>query len=276
MCIGCEPLWSHKDASGQKENLVFRAKMAILSVGQAIFAFLGLYVRPARAGNFAFIEQFFVAKSVGHPLVLIGNGSDGSYVIPDDLKDIELCFSPGVGPTSRFEEEIFDRYGIKSFLIDASVPFVPSTRTDFFHFEQKFLGAVDFENYISLDSWVAARTMNDKASDLILQMDIEGHEFASLLACSDETLKKFRIIALEIHFLDALRLDFFKTVVEQCLRKLDQYFVVCFARPNDCCGNVTIKGTKFPRVIEITLLRKDRILDNKYDEVQTFKIKNLE
>ena len=192
-------------------------------------------------------------------MVLIGDGRDGSYVLPDDLKGIKFCFSPGVGPTSQFETEIFDIYGIHSYLIDASVNSVPGERNDFYKFERKFLGATSYNEFISLDDWVNENDAMFEKNDLLLQMDIEGHEFVSLLAADDQTLCRFRIIAMEIHFLDLLNLDLFSSIFEQFVRKLDKYFVVCYARPNDCCGFVSVGPKKLPRVMELTLIRRDRI-----------------
>lgn len=206
---------------------------------------------------------------------MIGDGTDGTYIIPDDLQGIQKCFSPGVGPSSQFEESIYDRYGIKSYLIDASVSKVPSDRSDFYVFEKKYLGASTYDNYIDLDTWVATYAGENPKEELLLQMDIEGGEFSALLACPNEVLNRFRIIALEIHFLDALNLEFFASLVEQTFRKLDSNFQVCYAHKNDCCGSIRVGSVVFPRVIEVTLIRKDRVLNDTKVELQNFHIKNL-
>lgn len=52
------------------------------------------------------------------PLMRLGGNWDGGYLLPDDLKDIAACFSPGVSNTKRFEDELLDRYGIPSHMCD--------------------------------------------------------------------------------------------------------------------------------------------------------------
>ena len=253
----------------------FRMKMAILNVIQSLFLSAGAYIRPARAPAMDFISSFLSAKPCGFDMEMIGDGSDGTYVLPNDLDGIEMCFSPGVGPSSQFEEAIFDAYGIRSFLIDASVPSVPTDRDDFFVFDRKFLGASTYGDFIDLETWVMQHASDEIGKDLLLQMDIEGAEFSALLACPKDILKRFRIIALEVHFLDAMNLEFFASTVEQTFRKLDEIFVVCYARANDCCGSLRVGSKSFPRVAEVTLIRRDRVVLGNSVERREFVIRNL-
>ena len=174
---------------------MFKVKMFILDKLQNLLLIFGAYIRPRRLKTSDFITSFLEPKNVGLEMVLIGDGRDGSYVLPDDPKGIKFCFSPGVGPTSQFETEIFDIYGIHSYLIDASVNSVPGERNDFYKFERKFLGATSYNEFISLDDWVNENDAMFEKNDLLLQMDIEGHEFVSLFAADDQTLCRFRIIA---------------------------------------------------------------------------------
>ena len=67
-----------------------------------------------------FIEKFR-PKSVGKKLIRIGGEGDGGYLLPDDFSHISACFSPGVDVSSTFEEDLADRYSIKSFMADFSV-----------------------------------------------------------------------------------------------------------------------------------------------------------
>ena len=68
------------------------------------------------------------------PLIRVGGNWDGAYLLPDDLKNIAACFSPGVSNTKRFEDELLDRYGIPSCLLytspsprDATLSRMPSS-----------------------------------------------------------------------------------------------------------------------------------------------------
>ena len=53
-------------------------------------------------------------------LRLVGDGKDGSYVVPAETFGATCVISAGVGPTSCFEIE-FANLGLKCVLIDGSV-----------------------------------------------------------------------------------------------------------------------------------------------------------
>ena len=55
------------------------------------------------------------------PLIRVGSKNDGGYLIPDDLKGISTCFSPGVDINSSFENDLLMRKNINSHLADFSV-----------------------------------------------------------------------------------------------------------------------------------------------------------
>ena len=250
-----------------------KIKMRFFSLLQNFLLIFGIYARPRKIPSNNFIFDYLEAKNVALELIMVGDGTDGTYVLPNDLAGVEFCFSPGVGPTSQFEEFLYDHFKIKSFLIDASVEKVPSSRTDFYNFEKKFLGAFTHADTVCLKDWVNEK-VGALSQDLLLQMDIEGAEYASILESDDDTLKRFRIIALELHGLDLLNNQVFASMFEQVLRKLSQNFIVCFARANDCCGEVSIGGTKLPRVMELTLIRKDRVHSIVNDPIRSFAIAN--
>ena len=45
----------------------------------------------------------------------IGSNKDGGYLIPNILKDVKYCFSPGVDDKVSFEKFLIDKYGIICF-----------------------------------------------------------------------------------------------------------------------------------------------------------------
>jgi len=191
------------------------------------------------------------------PLLRIGSEYDGGYLIPDDLEGIAACFSPGVDTNASFEKELHKREGIPSHLADYSVG-GPPLGFAAESFSKKFLGAFDDDVYITLDSWVSEKTQSTKFQDLLLQMDIEGGEYATILRASDETLERFRIIIIEIHDIEAWAQPNFFSIVEIFFQKLLANFHVVHNHPNNCCGVVDIGGFLAPRVFELTFLRKDR------------------
>ena len=203
------------------------------------------------------INQLYPIKNK-FDLIRIGGESDGGYLIPNDLKGISACFSPGVDYTANFEIELLSLYGISSHLADYSVE-IPPPGLKAKSFIKKYIGTVNDEIFITLDNWVGSKENSKVNDDYLLQMDIEGGEYTAILNINEETLKKFRIIILEIHNVESWgQNDFFNLIVCPFFRKLLKYFHVVHNHPNNCCGIVNLGGVLAPRVFELSLLRKDR------------------
>jgi hypothetical protein len=196
------------------------------------------------------------------PLLRIGGEWDGAYLVPDDLGDVAACFSPGVNNWKTFEDELVNVHGIACHMCDHSsdveafaTPLIEGRQT----FLKKWLDVTGATDSIALADWVAMRAPG--TADLLLQMDIEGAEYRNLLGTPDDVLRRFRIVVLELHGLEAaLDPDRFEERLGPLLRKLDRHFLCVHAHPNNCCGEVMLPGTgmNLPRVIELTFLRRDR------------------
>lgn len=189
-------------------------------------------------------------------LIRVGPGGDGGYLLPDDLDGIDYVFSPGVSDESGFESALADR-GMQVFLADYSVD-GPAERHDNFVFDKKFVGSFADDRFVTMDGW-KRQHIGDYGGDLLLQMDIEGYEYEVILATSPALLSQFRIIALEVHFLEHWLSRPYFDIVSRAVRKLLATHAVVHIHPNNCCGSVTSKGLELPRIVEITLHRRDRI-----------------
>lgn len=189
-------------------------------------------------------------------LIRIGGDNDGGYLLPNDLTGISACFSPGVADNSSFELDLFNKTGIESHLADYSVTGPPEG----YHpksFLKKYLGPINDETYITLDSWIKSKEDKDKL-DYILQMDIEGGEYLTLLTTNVENLKKFRIIVLEMHNVYAWGQKNFFNIVNGLFDKILQHFYIVHNHPNNNDGLLNVNEVEVPRTIELTLIRKDR------------------
>jgi hypothetical protein len=191
-----------------------------------------------------------------HPLVRIGGVYDGGYLVPDDLQGIAACFSPGVANNASFEMDMLSR-GVHSHLADYSVDGPPAGLQPM-SFEKKFLGSFNSEVFTTLDQWVADKAGTSDHEDYLLQMDIEGAEYETLLAASSSTLRRFRIIVLEVHDVESWGCPPFFRLVQASFEKLLQDFHVVHSHPNNWCGVVNLNGIVSPKVFELTFLRKDR------------------
>lgn len=215
------------------------------------------YVLPLKSGHSALTTLLNSTHPVAtqYPLIRIGSDGDGGYLVPDDLEGITTCFSPGVGNVSRFEEDCALR-GMRVFMADRSVQGPPSNNPKF-DFLNKYIGLVDTDEYISLDSWIDS-SVSSSDGDLILQMDIEGAEWLALANVSRRNLMRFRIIVVELHAVDSIVYSQFFELRAPVLTRLLEDFVCVHLHPNNDGKSVVSKGINIPCVLEMTLLRKDR------------------
>lgn len=191
------------------------------------------------------------------PLIRIGNERDGGYLLPDDLDGLTASFSPGVSTEIGFDLAIMGR-GIPCFLADASVDGLVQPHP-LATFDKLFLGPRTEGIFISLDDWV--QRYAGGGGDLLLQMDIEGAEYETLAAASDETLARFRIIMIEFHGFHRMFSPKHLAKMEPVFRRLSEQFALLHLHPNNAAPAVSAGGITLPPVFEATYIRKDRVTD---------------
>lgn len=99
----------------------------ILAAIEATLLGFGYQVKKT-IGNDEILEVIKLLRPISTEieLIRIGGEGDGGYLVPNDIDGIKYCFSPGVGLTSSFEEDITKR-GVKSlagtsvFLVDTII-----------------------------------------------------------------------------------------------------------------------------------------------------------
>ena len=202
----------------------------------------------------------FVPYENGYPLIRIGRNGDGGYLVPDDLAGIAACYSPGVGDSWEFERQLADSHGIPSNMLDDTVK-PPTGLTSMQSFVSLKLGAFTTSKQLSLQDWVGQNSATGSADDLILQMDIESHEWLSLLGTPSPVLTRFRILIVEFHSLPlASNPWILSNVYNPTISRLLEDFDIIHCHPNNAVGTFRYLGIDFPDTLEITFHRKDRAL----------------
>lgn len=232
-------------------------RKTLKAAGVRLAAALGFHAAARTpAAEIRALLQTLWPVDAGIPLTRIGPTGDGGYLVPDDLADVRYVFSPGVSTESGFEAALAER-GMQVFLADYSVD-GPAQAHARFSFDKRFVGAVSDQRHITLDDWYAAKLGNEEA-ELLLQMDIEGAEYETLLATSAALLRRFRVLVIEFHWLPQLWNAPFFALAARTFAKLRATHTVVHIHPNNCCGSVTSGGIEIPRIAEFTWLRNDRL-----------------
>lgn len=209
------------------------------------------------------VVTFLAPKPSSTKLMRVGGNSDGAYLVPQNMEGISACFSPGVANRKDFEDELLEKYGVRSHLLDASSDveqFQTPLKEGLQTFRKEWLASKSSEGSISLDDWVEVTEPGD-VGDLLLQMDIEGAEYDALLAASSSVLKRFRIAVIEFHNVHEMMTgtESNRERLRKTMAILDELFISVHVRANNCCRCDKIPGTEIrvPQVLEATLIRKD-------------------
>jgi hypothetical protein len=227
---------------------------------QNIMMYFGMYLRYYKTPEpivLKSIKKLLTCKNDTSQLVRLGPlDEDGGYYLPKHFK-AKYCISPGVGPTSEFEQELEIKYDVPSLMLDASVK---KPRQDLLKsiFIKKFLGTRNDIETINLKSAIKCAEENFGACDNnILQMDIEGNEFLILCAEADLVRQKFEVLVLELHFVDMIVFPHLCNLYESILKKLNDDYTLVHSHINTCCGSFNISKLSFGRVYELTFVRNE-------------------
>lgn len=195
------------------------------------------------------------ATPVGLSKVRIGNPhGDGGYVMLDDWEDVVGAVSIGIGGDVSWDLAIAER-GIDVFQYDHTVPCPPISHPRF-RFHSIGIGPDDSADsrLRSLEQIVGDIPLD---GDLILKMDVEGTEWATLPTAHSPVMHRFAQIVIEAHEplagSDANRLH--NLGVLSTLRRTHE---VVHVHANNYAPVESFAGVRVPSVLEITYLRKTR------------------
>ena len=219
---------------------------------------LGLLIRHCSPyTDISRVIELLEVKDCSSKLVKIGGENDGSYFVPNVFDRIDFCVSPGVGPSSTFELELERDFQISSLMIDSSVDNPASELKNGVHIK-KFLSAYTDDKNIDIErATLKAKDLFSSQKRGILQIDIEGSEFHSLLGKISHISEHYEILLLEIHFLDLLCFPFFLGLVEALLEEINSEYNLVYLNENTCCGKLSFGANKIARVIELSYLKKN-------------------
>ena len=231
-------------------------------------------------------------KKINIPLIRLGPNRDGGYLVPDCLHDCKYLFSIGVGSVSDFEMDFINYskspdYNIhnnrQAFLLDkleyTDQNYALSNDEGILkNFENKWLGTKNDDSTITLDNFVNSKEhIINGNKNLVLQMDIEGNEYISIVATSDKTLSRFKILVFELHYLHYLNNRIFSILFNSFMDKILENFILCHLHPNNGRSVINIHGVSIPKFLEATFIRKDqcKLIEGELKIPHSFDKKNL-
>lgn len=187
--------------------------------------------------------------------VRVGRPHDGGYVMVEDWQGLAGAISIGIGDDDAWDRAMLG-HGCRVAQFDHTITAPPGT-ADGLRWQPLGIGTADVNNLRTLRSLIALSGLPE-AGDLVLKMDVEAAEWP-VLAAGEATapLGRFRQILIELHWFDRIGEDRWYAEAEAALRHLTRSHAVVHVHANNWGGAALIGGVPFPRVLEVTLLRRD-------------------
>lgn len=189
---------------------------------------------------------------IGKKLIRVGEEGDGGYLIPDDLDNIKYCFSAGVGNLTKFENDLLNKYQIKSIMADPSKidkKLLP-LNSKFFN---KKISIYNSDTQININDFI------DVNDEIILKIDIERDEYENIICLNEQKFNQIRILIIEFHDLRNLRSNFFCSLFNKILDRLNNIFYICHIHPNNTGKIKKIGNYNIPDMLEVTFINKNRL-----------------
>ena len=236
------------------------------------------------------IYKYFCPKKVkGKNLKLFGILGDGAYILTDDLKDINIAYSFGIDGEFSFDLKIADQ-GIDVYMFDHTINGLSFDRYnigqnknfehDINYYQKKlhfFKIGITGSNEHPSNMKTLEEILRDNGhlneKNMILKMDAEGAEWEMLKGLSDDILKKFKYITLELHLTNEPK-DYHYDVI----KKLSKFHQVIFIRYNNAQSIIQFGNNKIGGLIEVTYMIKKGnkfIRDNSIYPEKNFYFKNV-
>ena len=212
------------------------------------------------------IYHLIAPKQVrGKERILVGEKKDGCYVLLNDFSNIKIAYSFGVGPFIQFDKDLADK-GIEVYMYDHTINSLPYNHAKF-HWKKIGITGKNKSNSLlkSLEELIIENGHSSE-DNMILKMDIEYHEWESLIDASEKILSQFKYILLELHFNDEkesnntlLYYNVLKNLYKthQCfyIRCADRYKIANFGNNRICkfmeISYVIRKGNEFSKDVTI-------------------------
>jgi hypothetical protein len=194
------------------------------------------------------------------PLVRIGPPGDSGYVVPD-VPGLEYYIGAGVGAKYNLQDDYdyMKHFGINDYLVfDATTKDVPDDHDP--RYIRKNIGTENTPETTDLSQELQGK------SNVFLKMDIENCEWNWILWASLDTLRKLKLIVMEMHFIGFPEelgdndVEMFEKLA--ALKKLLRTHRIVHAHGNNYSPQV-IGFDKYivPSITEFTFLRKDLVSD---------------
>ena len=172
-----------------------------------------------------------IKEVIGKKRILVGEKSDGCYVLLDDFENVKIAYSFGISINIQFDKALADK-GIDIYMYDHTINSLPFLNAKF-HWKKIGLCGVNkkYQHMKTLEELIIENGHKNE-NNMILKIDIEHWEWESLLDLKEDTLNQFKYIAIEYHFKDEKEKDN-KKLYYNVLKKISKTHQPFYIRCNE-------------------------------------------
>ena len=199
--------------------------------------------------------------------IRVGNKYDGGYVI-GELSKYDYLYSYGCNDMISFENEIYNRYKIPSYVYDHTTDKI-TDKPDYVNFFREGVSYEKTDDMDTIDNHVI-KNGHTQNKNLMMQIDIEGGEWNLFKRC--KYLTNFSQIVIEFHIFQSL--FNYEKVFEDTFTTLNRDFTCIHVHGTNCPLQPWLDGN-FPKVFEVSYIRNDFITEKEI-EPNPYPVKGLD
>lgn len=193
-------------------------------------------------------------KSDDTELVRVGRENDGGYVMAKPFSEGKIAYSLGICDDVSWDLNMAEM-GYEIYQYDHTIEGLPELNESFHWFKVGLTGEKETDELKHLDTLIKENG-HENESGMVLKMDIEGFEWSVINQSSEETLKKFDQIVMEIHNINS---STNKEEIIRALEKLNKTHGMVHIHANNNIGQIVFNGNYITAdALEITLLNREK------------------
>jgi len=189
----------------------------------------------------------------GETLIRLGSVGDGGYFLPSTYRNCDGAISGGIAKNNDFENDLACM-NIPVIQFDHTIDEAPFKHENLY-FQKIKLGHDGFSLIETLNAFKELTSIEIHKG--ILKLDIEGSEFEFLANSDVETLSRFDIVIMELHFLGNIYQDLFWKKVKDTLILIRQNHKPVIVVGNNSRPFIQIGGIPICDIVEITFIRNE-------------------
>jgi hypothetical protein len=206
---------------------------------------------------FCFYYLIYPKKVIGKNKILLGEKSDGCYVLLDDFKKIKIAYSFGISNMIQFDDELAKR-GIDVYMYDHTINSLPHNNPKFHWSKIGICGNNERTQNLKTLEDLIKENGHFSEKNMILKIDVEDSEWNSLNDLNEDILRQFKYIAIEYHFFEPSKEEFYYNVLKKVHKSHQAFYCRCNDRDripplrNRICKSLEIsyiirEGNKFDK-----------------------------